>query len=369
MMKISNITLYHIQIPFKQAIQTSYGQLTHKECVVLTLQSDQGLVGLGELTALPHPDYVQEFLAGELLVLKRYLLPLLANQDLTPQSFMQKAAKIRGHQMAKAAIEMALWDLYAKLQEKSLSYFLPPTLSTAQVGISFGIQSSPQALLAKVDQAVLQGYQRVKVKIAPDKDYDYLAPIRQKYPNLCLMADANASYTLAQTTTFKRLDELGLAMIEQPLRVSDFVEHAKLQQQISTPICLDENICQMDDLKTMTALHSGQVINLKLPRVGGLIPALEMLEYSKAHQVKAWIGGMYEAGIARAFHLHVASIKGLDFPADLSATAHYFEQDIISQTFVVENGEIRVPRGRGIGVSLDQQALTKFTLNKFSQKI
>ena len=172
-MKISNITLYHIQIPFKQAIQTSYGQLTHKECVVLTLQSDQGLVGLGELTALPHPDYVQEFLAGELLVLKRYLLPLLANQGLTPQSFMQKAAKIRGHQMAKAAIEMALWDLYAKLQEKSLSYFLPPTLSTAQVGISFGIQNSPQALLAKVDQAVLQGYQRVKVKIAPDKDYDY----------------------------------------------------------------------------------------------------------------------------------------------------------------------------------------------------
>ncbi len=368
-MKISNITLYHIQIPFKQAIQTSYGQLTHKECVVLTLQSDQGVVGLGELTALPHPDYVQEFLAGELLVLKRYLLPLLANQDLTPQSFIRKAAKIRGHQMAKAAIEMALWDLYAKVQEKSLSYFLPPTLSTAPVGISLGIQSSPQALLAKVDQAVSQGYQRVKVKIAPNKDYDYLAPIRQRYPNLCLMADANASYTLAQTATIKRLDELDLAMIEQPLRVSDFVEHAKLQQQISTPICLDENICQLDELKTMIALGSGRVVNLKLPRVGGLIPALEMLEYSKAHQVKAWIGGMYEAGIARAFHLHVASIKGLDFPADLSATSHYFEQDIISQTFVVENGEIRVPEGLGIGVDIDEQALAKFTLNKFSQKI
>ena len=368
-MKISNITLYHIQIPFKQAIQTSYGQLTHKECVVLTLQSDQGLVGLGELTALPHPDYVQEFLAGELLVLKRYLIPLLADQDLTPQSFMQKAAKIRGHQMAKAAIEMALWDLYAKLQEKSLSYFLPPTLSAAPVGISLGIQSSPQDLLAKVDQAVSQGYQRVKVKIAPGKDYDYLAPIRQKYPNLCLMADANASYPLAQTTTFKRLDELDLAMIEQPLSVSDFVEHAKLQAQLSTPICLDENICQVDDLKTMIALGSGRVMNLKLPRVGGLIPALEMLAYAKNHQVQVWLGGMYEAGIARAFHLHFASIKGLDFPADLSATAHYFEQDIISQSFVVEKGGIRVPEGLGIGVDLDEQALARFTLNKFSQKI
>lgn len=368
-MKISNITLYHIQIPFKQAIQTSYGQLTHKECVVLTLQSDQGLVGLGELTALPHPDYVQEFLAGELLFLKRYLIPLLADQDLTPQSFMQKAAKIRGHQMAKAAIEMALWDLYAKLQEKSLSYFLPPTLSAAPVGISLGIQSSPQDLLAKIDQAVSQGYQRVKVKIAPGKDYDYLAPIRQKYPNLCLMADANASYPLAQTTTFKRLDELDLAMIEQPLSVSDFVEHAKLQQQISTPICLDENICHLDDLKTMVALHSGQVMNLKLPRVGGLMPALEMLAYAQAHQVKVWVGGMYEAGIARAFHLHFASIKGLDFPADLSATQHYFEQDVITQSFVVEKGEIKVPKGLGIGVELDQQVLARFTLNKFSQKI
>lgn len=368
-MKISNITLYHIQIPFKQAIQTSYGQLTHKECVVLTLQSDQGLVGLGELTALPHPDYVQEFLAGELLVLKRYLIPLLADQDLTPQSFMQKAAKIRGHQMAKAAIEMALWDLYAKLQEKSLSYFLPPTLSAAPVGISLGIQSSPQDLLAKVDQAVSQGYQRVKVKIAPGKDYDYLAPIRQKYPNLCLMADANASYPLAQTTTFKRLDELDLAMIEQPLSVSDFVEHAKLQAQLSTPICLDENICQVDDLKTMIALGSGRVMNLKLPRVGGLIPALEMLAYAKNHQVQVWLGGMYEAGIARAFHLHFASIKGLDFPADLSATQHYFEQDVITQSFVVENGGIKVPKGLGIGVELDQQVLARFTLNKFSQKI
>ena len=368
-MKISNITLYHVQIPFKQAIQTSYGQLTHKECVVLNLQSDQGVVGLGELTALPHPDYVQEFLAGELLVLKRYLLPLLADQDLTPQSFMQKAAKIRGHQMAKAAIEMAIWDLYAKLQERSLSYFLPPTLSAAPVGISLGIQSSPQDLLAKVDQAVSQGYQRVKVKIAPNKDYDYLAPIRQRYPNLCLMADANASYPLAQTTTFKRLDELDLAMIEQPLSVSDFVEHAKLQQQISTPICLDENICQMDDLKTMIALHSGQVMNLKLPRVGGLMPALEMLAYAQAYQVKVWVGGMYEAGIARAFHLHFASIKGLDFPADLSATQHYFEQDVITQSFAVENGEIKVPKGLGIGVELDQQVLASFTLNKFSQKI
>ena len=368
-MKISNITLYHIQIPFKQAIQTSYGQLTHKECVVLTLQSDQGLVGLGELTALPHPDYVQEFLAGELLVLKRYLLPLLANQDLTPQSFMRKAAKIRGHQMAKAAIEMALWDLYAKVQEKSIRAFLPPTLSTAPVGISLGIQSSPQDLLAKVDQAVSQGYRRVKVKIAPDKDYDYLAPIRQKYPNLCLMADANASYTLAQTAAIKRLDELDLAMLEQPLRVSDFVEHAKLQAQLSTPICLDENICQMDDLKTMIALHSGQVMNLKLPRVGGLMTALEMLAYAQAHQVKVWVGGMYEAGIARAFHLHFASIKGLDFPADLSATQHYFEQDVITQSFVVENGEIKVPKGVGIGVELYQQVLARFTLNKFSQKI
>lgn len=368
-MKISNITLYHIQIPFKQAIQTSYGQLTHKECVVLTLQSDQGLVGLGELTALPHPDYVQEFLAGELLVLKRYLIPLLADQDLTPQSFIQKAAKIRGHQMAKAAIEMALWDLYAKLQDKSIRAFLPPTLSTAPVGISFGIQNSPQALLSKIDQAVLQGYQRVKVKIAPGKDYDYLAPIRQKYPNLCLMADANASYPLAQTATIKQLDELDLAMIEQPLSVSDFVEHAKLQAQLSTPICLDENICQMDDLKTMIALHSGQVMNLKLPRVGGLMPALEMLAYAQAHQVKVWVGGMYEAGIARAFHLHFASIKGLDFPADLSATERYFEQDIISQSFVVEKGEIKVPKGLGIGVELDQQVLARFTLNKFSQKI
>ncbi|WP_300119571.1 o-succinylbenzoate synthase [uncultured Enterococcus sp.] len=369
MMKISNITLYHIQIPFKQAIQTSYGQLTHKECVVLTLQSDQGLVGLGELTALPHPDYVQEFLAGELLVLKRYLIPLLADQDLTPQSFMQKAAKIRGHQMAKAAIEMALWDLYAKSQDKSIRAFLPPTLSTAPVGISLGIQSSPQDLLAKVDQAVLQGYQRVKVKIAPGKDYDYLAPIRQKYPNLCLMADANASYTMAQTAAIKQLDELDLAMIEQPLRVSDFVEHAKLQAQLSTPICLDENICQLDDLKTMIALHSGQVMNLKLPRVGGLMPALEMLAYAQAHQFKVWVGGMYEAGIARAFHLHFASIKGLDFPADLSATQHYFEQDVITQSFVVENGEIKVPKGLGIGVELDQQVLARFTLNKFSQKI
>ena len=368
-MKISNITLYHIQIPFKQAIQTSYGQLTHKECVVLTLQSDQGLVGLGELTALPHPDYVQEFLAGELLVLKRYLIPLLADQDLTPQSFIQKAAKIRGHQMAKAAIEMALWDLYAKLQDKSIRAFLPPTLSTAPVGISFGIQNSPQALLSKIDQAVLQGYQRVKVKIAPGKDYDYLAPIRQKYPNLCLMADANASYPLAQTATIKQLDELDLAMIEQPLSVSDFVEHAKLQAQLSTPICLDENICQMDDLKTMIALHSGQVMNLKLPRVGGLMPALEMLAYAQAHQVKVWVGGMYEAGIARAFHLHFASIKGLDVPADLSTTERYFEQDIISQSFVVEKGEIKVPKGLGIGVELDQQVLARFTLNKFSQKI
>ncbi|EOT38093.1 o-succinylbenzoate synthase [Enterococcus columbae] len=367
-MRICRVDYYQVKLPFKKAVQTSYGKLTAKYADILVLVNEDGQIGIGELTALPHPDYVEEYLLGERQILQHYLLPwLLAKEWVTLDAFCLEMTKIRGHLMAKAAIEMALFDLAAKLAEKSVAAYLPNAQPSLAVGISLGIEPDLAKLMDQVDQAIAQGYQRIKLKIKPGYDYQALAQIRQAYPEVCLMADANSAYQ-SQAASLKALDELSLAMIEQPLAVDDFVAHAKLQAQLKTPICLDENVRSLADLQTIVALGSAQVINLKLPRVGGLLAAKKMLNFCQQHDLKVWMGGMYETGVGRAFHLHFAAQTCFDFPTDLASFDHYFVEDIVTKPMQLHAGKISVPTGLGIGVVLDKQKVNKYCYAKQSFK-
>ena len=363
-MKIIAVQYYQLKIPFKAPIQTSYGCLNDKYVDILVLVDEEGQIGLGELTALQHPDYIDEYLIGERQIIHNYLIPWLFQQSwATVEDFCLQMQKIRGHRMAKAAVEMALMDLQAKLAKKSLADYLPDSQPFLQPGISLGIETDLAKLLAKVDQAIAQGYQRVKLKIRPGYDYQPLAYIRQKYSDLCLMADANSAYQ-GQAQELKALDELALAMIEQPLAIDDFTEHAQLQRVLKTPLCFDENVRSLADLQTIVALGSAQVINLKIPRVGGLLNAQTMLKFCQENGLKVWVGGMYEAGIARAFHLHFAAQNHFSYPTDLAGFDHYFAEDIITEPIRMQSGKIQVPRSLGIGVHLDEEKIAKYCYQK-----
>lgn len=262
--------------------------------------------------------------------------------------------------MAKSAIETAIWDLYAKRQGVSLAELFGGTRELLPVGISLGIEENIEVLLAKVDKAVRAGYQRVKLKIKPGYDLAPLSAIRGAYPELILMADANSAYTLADRDTLVALDSLGLALIEQPFSVTDFVAHAQLQKELKTPLCLDENIRSLDDVKTAVALGSCRSINLKIPRVGGIAEAQAICQYCQTTDLLVWLGGMFESGIGRSLNLQFASQDQFTFPGDISASSRYFMEDIIVEKFELADGTIAVPNGSGLGVTLASQALETF---------
>jgi O-succinylbenzoate synthase len=274
-------------------------------------------------------------------------------------------ARIRGNRMAKATVETAIWDLEARLADKPLWQHLGGTQIEIASGVSIGLQETTAALLEKVERELAAGYQRIKVKIKPGRDVDLVAAIRERYPNIKLSVDANSAYTLADIDLLKRLDEYDLMMIEQPLMPGDLVDHAKLQREITSPICLDESITMLMDARHAYELSACRIINIKLGRVGGLTEARRLERLCREHGIPVWCGGMLEAGIGRAHNIALSTLAGFTLPGDVSASARYWAEDIIDPPVTVSlRGTITPPSGAGIGFRVKRDFIDAITLRK-----
>ncbi|EAV9888787.1 o-succinylbenzoate synthase, partial [Listeria monocytogenes] len=346
--------LIHAELPLIAPFKTSYGELNSKDFYIIELVNEEGIRGYGELEAFPLPDYTEETLGTAISIIKQHLLPILAQKEIrTPEEVNQMFSWIQGNEMAKAAVELAVWDAFAKNEKLSLAKMIGAKKDSIAVGVSIGVQHSAEALVQLVSQYMDEGYERVKLKIAPKKDIQFVKAVREKFPNLSLMADANSAYNREDFLLLKELDHFNLEMIEQPFGTKDFVEHAWLQKKLKTRICLDENIRSLDDLKQAHMLGSCQAVNLKLARVGGMSEALKIARYCSDNNLLVWCGGMLEAGIGRAHNIALAARAEFTFPGDISASNRYFNEDIVSPAFVLNQGKLTVPTGQGVGVALD----------------
>lgn len=351
-----------VRLPFVKPFAVSSATWTVKEAILLRIEAG-GVSGWGECVADPDPFYSPETTAGAHYIIKEYLLPFF-ERDLTLDEIGRRFARVRGNGMAKATVENALVDLIAKRLGVPLHDFLGYPRRPIPSGISIGIQESAKALLDAVAEAVQTGYHRVKMKIQRGKDVAMVAAVRERFPDIPLMVDANGDYTLADFAHLRQLDAFNLTMIEQPLSYSDIFEHSLLQREIATPVCLDESIHDLADARAAIALGSCRILNVKQGRVGGLMESLRIVDYAVENGIPVWSGGMDETGIGRAVNIHLQTHPGFSLPGDTSETSRYFTEDIVEPPVVLANdGFIDVPRGAGIGVTINAGALKKYTLH------
>ncbi|MBO0441628.1 o-succinylbenzoate synthase [Candidatus Enterococcus ikei] len=360
-MNIHRIDRYRVRLPLRIPFETSYGRLTEKAFDILLVTDELGNQGIGELVPFEQPDYIEETIDTARIIIDKHLIPLLKEAEIHhPKEVSILFAEVKGNQMAKSSLETAIWDLYAKRNGKSLKTYFKDTRVQIPVGVSVGIQTDLTKLLDQITQYVAQGYQRVKLKIRPGYDLKPIEAIRKKFPDLPLMVDANSAYTIKDISWLKQLDAYDLVMIEQPFAANDFLDHAQLQKEMKTSICLDENIRTLKDCELAFSLGSCRSINLKIPRVGGITEAMKIVDFCKENERLVWLGGMFESGVGRALNLQFASQKIFTFPGDISASDRYYYEDILTEPFEIQNGEIFVPDELGIGVSLSQKNLMKY---------
>lgn len=364
-MRLEEITIRHLKMAMKAPFQTSFGTIHEKELLLLEVKDVAGTIGWGEAVAFVAPWYTEETLKTTWHMLEDFLIPTLLHKDIAhPDEVSVLFAPIRRNCMAKASIEGAVWDIYAQQTKQSLAQALGGNKDRIEVGVSVGIQSSIDTLISCIKKHIQTGYKRVKVKIKPGYDVEVIRAIRREFPTLPLMADANSAYTLEDIDLLKQLDAFQLLMIEQPLAVDDIVDHAKLQKQLQTPICLDESITSLEDAKKAIELGSCGVINVKIGRVGGITEAKKIHDYCKEKGVPVWCGGMLEAGIGRAHNVALTSLANFVLPGDTAGSNHYWYEDIIQPEVVVENGFIRVPQTIGIGYTPNIDVIEKLTITK-----
>ena len=352
-------------MPLAQPFETSFGVEQDRECIILRAEAD-GAVGWGECVAGTGPWYSYETVTTAWHVLSDFLIPLLLGQELTgPDEVFDRFSRVRGHQMAKAGLEMALWDLAAVLRGVSLARLLGGSRDRVPVGVSVGIQPTPELLLERVQGFVDQGYGRVKIKIKPGWDVEVTHLLRREFPDLPLQVDANSAYHLADAPTFEAIDDLGLLLIEQPLDHDDIYDHGALQRRLRTPICLDESIISVDHARVALELGSCRTINIKPGRVGGHTTSRRIHDLCVSHGVPVWHGGMLETGIGRAHSVALAGLPGFTLPGDISASDRYYDVDLIDPPFTLNpDSTLSVPTGTGIGVRVDEQRLQSLTLRQ-----
>lgn len=364
-MKIDRIELRVIQLQLLRPFETSFGVERERTIPLLTLFSD-GLEGYSEGVMEVLPLYREEFVSGALAILKEALLPALAGADLqTPQDVLNRFQYFRGNRMAKALVEMAFWDLWAKSLHLPLAQLLGGNRDRVAVGVSLGIQKSFDETREQIQKHLEQGYQRIKLKIKPGWDVAMIQAMRMSFPSAELTVDANSCYTLADIQILRALDEFKLDYIEQPLAYDDLIDHAHLQKQLSTAICLDESILSSADTRKALEIGAGRVINIKVGRVGGHLEARKIHDISQSFGAPVWCGGMLESGIGRAHNIHLTSLPNFTKPGDTSSSSRYWRQDIINEPLETEKGWMPVPKsGPGIGVTLNREFIESVTLSK-----
>ncbi len=361
--QIDQIVLRQIRMPLVHFFETSFGRTYERKMVLVEVKSD-GVSGWGEVTAGENPFYNEEWTDAAWLIVRDYVAPRVLKYPFeTAAQVADRASHIRGHQMACGGVEAAVWDLEARRKGVSLAQHIGGggRIEIA-CGVSIGIQDTVSQLLRKIETEVTAGYQRIKIKIKPGWDVDVIREVRHAFPKIRLMADANSAYTLADAGRLKCLDEFNLMMIEQPLAHDEIIDHAVLQAQLQTPICLDECIRTAHQAEQAIRMKACGIINIKLGRVGGFREAKRVHDVAQSHGIPVWCGGMLESGIGRAHNIALSTLPNFVLPGDVSASQRYWARDIISPAVEVSpRGTIAVPTGPGFGYEIDRDFLEQVT--------
>ena len=365
-MRIDQITLREIRLELKEPFRISSGEIRERRILLLELRDASGAQTWSECVAGEAPNYSPETIDTAWPAIVQYVAPRLLGRDIEHPGEVHELLEkdFRGHQMAKAGVEMGAWGLAAMLAGEPLSLFIGGARSEIAVGISLGIQPSPERLVEKARAAIAEGYRKIKIKIEPGHDVEWVRAVREALgPGAHLMADANNAYTLDDAERLAGFDALNLVMIEQPLAWDDLVRHAELQRRLKTPICLDESITSLERAQDMVTLGSGRIINIKPGRVGGFTSAIAIHDFCQDQSIPVWCGGMFESGIGRAYNVALASLPNFTIPGDVSPSARYWAQDVVSPEWTMTDGMMRVPlESRGIGVAVDEERIGALTV-------
>ena len=363
-MIISSIELREIRLPLIHFFETSFGRTTERRIILARLIDKDGAEGWGECTAGEGPFYCEEWTETAWTTLKDFLAPMVVGHEMKEAASINGLMKkVRGNRMAKAAIETACWDLESRRAGVPLWKHLGGAREEIPCGVSIGIQDSPDLLLEKIEKELNAGYQRIKIKIKPGWDIDIVRKVRAHFPEIRLTCDANSAYTLADAPLFKALDEFNLMMIEQPLAHDDMFDHAELQKQIKTPICLDESVRSAAEARHAIDIAACRIVNVKLGRVGGHAEAKRVEAVCREHSIPVWCGGMLESGIGRAHNIAMATLAGFTLPGDVSASARYWKEDIIEPPVTVSSrGTITVSNKPGIGFEVNRARVDSLTM-------
>lgn len=368
-MRIERIELRLLRLPLVRFFETSFGRIYDRSFVLVTVHGD-GASGIGECVADANPFYSSETIRTAWHVIADFIAPMILEKTFDdPRQVYPALQLIRGHNMAKAAVEMAVWDLFARLQGLPLWRVLGGSQENADrgiaAGVSIGIQNSLDELVERVRVELAAGYRRIKIKIKPGWDAAAVEAIRTRVGHILLMVDANAAYTLADADRLAALDQYELMMIEQPLDYDDVRDHATLQRQLATPICLDESLHTVKIAGEAIEAEACRIINIKPGRVGGHGPSIDMHDLAARHQIPVWHGGMLESGIGRSHNIHLSTLPNFTLPGDVAASRRYFVPDLIEPAIEVRNdGTIEVPQGPGIGVAIDHDRVAAATIEQ-----
>ena len=363
-MKIERITLRQLKMPLVHFFETSFSRTYARDIVIVEVESE-GLSGWGEITAGENPFYNEEWTQSAWMIARDYVAPRLVGKILAAATDVDPLTRhIRGHNMARGGVEAAVWDLQARRNNNPLWKEIGGgAREEIPCGVSIGIQDTVEQLLGKIELELNAGYQRIKMKIKPGWDVDVIRQVRERFPNIRLMADANSAYTLADVARLKALDQFYLMMIEQPLSHDDIIDHAQLQPKLDTPICLDECIRSAHHAEQALRLGAGRIINIKLGRVGGFSEAIKLHNVCQAAKIPVWCGGMLEAGIGRAHNIALATLPNFTLPGDVSASKRYWSRDIIApEVEITPNGTIAKSDEPGFGYAIDHDFMNHVTI-------
>ncbi|HSK73021.1 MAG TPA: o-succinylbenzoate synthase [Pyrinomonadaceae bacterium] len=366
LVKIKRIELIEINLPLVHFFETSFGRTYDRRIILARIEDTNGAEGWGECTVGETPSYCEEWTESCWAVLKDILSPMVLGREFEKAAdFAELMKAVRGNRMAKATLETAVWDLEAKKLDIPLWRHLGGVRSEIACGVSIGIQDSVEQLFEKIQTELDAGYQRIKIKIKPGWDFEVIERVREKFGSILLTGDANSAYSLDDVGLFRQMDKFDLMMLEQPLAYDDMLDHAKLQREIETPICLDESIRTAADARKAIELHACKIINVKLGRVGGHAEAKKIEQITRENNIPIWCGGMLESGIGRAHNIAMSTLENFTLPGDVSASKRYWHEDIIEPTVTVsENGTITAPDAPGIGFEVKRDRIDKSAVRR-----
>lgn len=362
-MKIKKIELIHLRLPMRYSFKTGFGTIKDRETLIIKTTTVDGIIGYGESAALSEPLYLSETIETCKHIIRDCIIRRIAKKELDIDAYVQLVSDIRDHNIAKYGVECSLWMIKSLQLNKSISELIGGNRTEIEIGESVGMLPTISATLDLIGKRIEQGYKRIKIKIEPGWDLELLKVVRKTYPYVTLMVDANSSYALVDIKKLQQLDSFNLMMIEQPLGYNDLLDHAKLQKKITTPICLDESITSYDQARYAIQLDACKIINVKPGRVGGLSQVIRINDLARKTKIPLWCGGMLESDIGKAYNLAAASLSEFSLPADSTESGQLFTEDLTVEGIHIQNGIIKVSKEPGLGYTINEKIVNKYTIN------